>query len=323
MVGAMSTHTPRPIDVPVPGGALRVVVWEPTTPATPAGPTPTMLLVHGVTSSHLAWVDVVAALPGVRLIAPDLRGRGRSRDVTGHSGMARHADDLAAVLDHLGMDSLPVVGHSMGAFVSVVLAARHPERVRSLTLIDGGLPLPIPAGLTPDQVVDSILGPTAQRLSRRFASQETYLDFWRDHPAFVGDWSETIEDYFAYDLVPDGEAFRPATSYETTAADTIDLTTGQALPEALAALADLGIPAHLITVPRGLQDEPPGLYPAEALADLLAAHPWLTHERIETRNHYTIVMSPAGARLVAGVIPLSDSQPDAQPETQPDQEAAR
>ncbi|WP_098469797.1 alpha/beta fold hydrolase [Serinibacter salmoneus] len=319
----MSTHTPRPIDVPVPGGALRVIVWEPSPPAAPGGPTPTVLLVHGVTSSHLAWVDVVAALPGVRLIAPDLRGRGRSRDVAGPAGMVRHADDLAAVLDHLGIDALPVVGHSMGAFVSVVLAARHPARVRSLTLVDGGLPLPIPAGLTPDQVVDAVLGPTAQRLSRRFASRETYLDFWRDHPAFAADWSATIEDYFAYDLVPDGEAFRPATSYETTAADTIDLTTGQTLPAALAALADLGIPAHLITVPRGLQDEPPGLYPADGLTELLAAYPWLTHERIETRNHYTIVMSPAGARLVAGAIPLPETQPGTQPGTQPDQEAAR
>jgi lipase len=212
--------------------------------------------------------------------------------------MAAHADDLAAVLDALGIGSSPVVGHSMGAFVSVVLAARHPERVSRLLLVDGGLPLDVPPGLTPDEVVQSVLGATADRLHMRFADVTEYLAFWRTHPAFAADWSEPLERYLAYDLVPEGDALRPATSYATTVEDTIDLNTGTAIGEALARLAH---PAVLLTAPRGLRDEQPGLYEEGHLAGLLARHPGIRHERVPGVNHYTIVLAPEGAARVAAL----------------------
>jgi lipase len=287
-------HPYRTMDVPVSGGALRVGIWDAVGPHTAD-----VLLVHGITSSHLAWPFVVDALPdGMRAIAPDLRGRGASRDVRGPAGMAAHADDLAAVLDALGIGSSPVVGHSMGAFVSVVLAARHPERVSRLLLVDGGLPLDVPPGLTPDEVVQSVLGATADRLHMRFADVAEYLAFWRAHPAFAADWSEPLERYLAYDLVPEGDALRPATSYATTVEDTIDLNTGTAIGDALARLAH---PAVLLTAPRGLRDEQPGLYEEGHLAGLLARHPGIRHERVPGVNHYTIVLAPEGAARVAAL----------------------
>ena len=239
----MSAHTYRTVDVVVPGGDLHVGVWDPVAPQTGQ-----VLLVHGVTSSHLAWPFVVEELPGIRAIAPDLRGRGRSNEVAGPAGLAAHADDLAAVLDHLGIEKIPVVGHSMGAFVSVVFAHRHPSRVESLLLVDGGLPLDVPPGLDADAVVAHVLGPTAARLSMRFGSIDDYLEFWRPH-------------------VDDGSGMlRPATSYETMVDDTIDMNTGSSLPDAL---ADLQHPTTLITVPRGLQGEEPGLYAPEYLEGVL------------------------------------------------------
>ena len=291
------SHQYRTIDVPVEGGALRAGVWDPTDAATGA---PTVLLVHGVTASHLAWPFVVDRLPGVRVIAPDLRGRGRSNGVEGSAGMAAHASDLAALLGALGIEQTVVVGHSMGGFVSVVFAHLHPERVSRLLLVDGGLPLDVPAGLSTDELVAGILGPTAARLSMRFADAGAYLDFWRQHPAFTGAWTPELERYLAYDLVDDGAgAFRPATSYATTADDTLDMNTGSALP---AALAGLQHPTRLITVPRGLQNEPPGLYAPEHLDRLLAQYPGVDHERIDGFNHYTIVMSPAGADVVSAAV---------------------
>ncbi|MFK4834484.1 alpha/beta fold hydrolase [Microbacterium sp. ZW T2_14] len=287
-------HRYREIDVPVEGGMLHAGVWEPSDADADA---PTALVVHGVTASHLAWPFVVERLPGVRVVAPDLRGRGRSNGIAGPAGMAAHADDLAALLDALRIERTLVVGHSMGAFVSVVLAHRHPERVSRLLLVDGGLPLDVPAGLSTDELVAGILGPTATRLSMRFANAGDYLDFWRRHPAFDGAWTPELERYLAYDLVDDGAGtFRPATSYATTADDTLDMNTGTALPEALAGLQH---PARLLTVPRGLQNEPPGLYAPAHLDRLLAAHPRVAHERVDGFNHYTIVMSPAGADVVA------------------------
>lgn len=290
-------HTYRSVDVPVTGGDLRVGVWDPAREEAGADP---VLLIHGVTSSHLAWPFVVARLEGVRAVAPDLRGRGASHLLDGAAGLRGHADDLAAALDVLGIERTLVVGHSMGAFVAVVFAHLHPGRVSRLVLVDGGLPLDVPAGADPDALIAGILGPTAARLSLRFADDEEYLDFWRSHPAFREAWTPQLERYLRYDLVEDGHgALRPATSYQTTADDTVDMITGTALPDALAGLRH---PTRMVTVPRGLQDEEPGLYAPAHLERVLAAHPTVRHERLTGLNHYTIVMSPQGADTVAEVI---------------------
>jgi len=291
---SMNTHTYRTVAVPVPGGDLRVGIWDPKDAVVEP---PTVLAIHGVTSSHLAWPFVVAELPGVRVVAPDLRGRGLSNELAGPAGMASHATDLLAVLDALSLDSVPVVGHSMGAFVAVVLAHRHPERVQQLILIDGGLPLDVPSGVEPEQLVSLILGPTADRLSRRWDSVAEYTEqFWRSHPAFADDWSDELERYIAYDLRPDADGYRPATSYQTTVEDTIDLNFGSDLAAALSALQH---PTLFLTASRGLQNEEPGLYSAEHRERLRAAYPAISHQHLDGLNHYTVVMSVRGAKALS------------------------
>ena len=113
------------VDVEVRGGSLRVGIWGTETEAP-------VLAVHGITANHLAWQLVAEALPDVRIVAPDLRGRGRSSGLPGPYGMVQHADDLAQLIDQLGLGPVPVVGHSMGGFVAVAVADRHPD------LISGG-----------------------------------------------------------------------------------------------------------------------------------------------------------------------------------------
>lgn len=288
------TRTPRAVPVSVDGGTLHVGVWD--TDRTDA---PTVVLVHGVTSSHLAWQFLADRMPDVRFVAPDLRGRGRSNGVMGGAGMAAHADDLDAVFAQLALSPTLVVGHSMGGFVATVFAHRHPERVTRLLLVDGGLPLAAPEGLDADALVAAILGPTAARLRMRFADEAAYLDFWRAHPAFAADWSPELERYLAYDLVADGDQLRSATSYETTRDDTVDLNTGTALLDALDALEH---PACLVTVPRGLQDETPGLYAPAHREALRERYPHVEHLSLDELNHYTIVMSDGGAGLLAPLI---------------------
>src|SRR3546814_8475381 len=68
-----------------------------------------------ISASHLAWQWLAAELPDRRVIAPDLRGRGRSRDLSAPYGLRQHAVDLATVVDRLGIAHLPVVAHSMGS----------------------------------------------------------------------------------------------------------------------------------------------------------------------------------------------------------------
>jgi lipase len=284
----------RTIDVSVPGGDLRVGVWEGTTDAAP-----TVLLIHGVTASHLSWPFVAERLPEVRVVAPDLRGRGRSNDLSGPAGLAAHARDMVAVLDVLGVERVVVVGHSMGAFVALVLGDLYPERVSRIVLVDGGLPLDLPANMGTDDIIRLVLGPTAERLAMRFASVEAYLDFWRAHPAFRRDWTPELEAYLAYDLVGAEPDLRPATSYETLEEDSIDQNTGGAIAEALARLRH---PTVLLTAERGLLDQVPALYARERIPALVRDYPGLQQVAVPDVNHYTIAMSERGADAVATVV---------------------
>jgi pimeloyl-ACP methyl ester carboxylesterase len=291
MTPTASKASYRTTDIAVRGGTLHTAVWGPEDPGAP-----TILAVHGVTASHKAWPYLAAALPDVRIIAPDLRGRGRSNSLPAPYGMPAHAEDLAAVLAALTAGPVVVVGHSMGAFASVVLANLFPERVRSLVLVDGGLPLQVPAGLSDQEIIAAVLGPAAERLNATFPSREVYRSFWRQHPAFSADWSALVEEYVDYDLTGEEPELRPATRYQAMADDTAELHRGASL---LKALDELAVATEVLRAPRGLLNDPGGLYLPGYLDAWAEKLPALTVREIPDVNHYTIVMGEAGAAAVA------------------------
>jgi pimeloyl-ACP methyl ester carboxylesterase len=106
----------------------------------PADGTP-VLLVHGNCSSADFWRPLLRRLPpGLRIVAPDLRGYGRSAaaPVDATRGLRDFADDVAAVLDVPGLfpagGAATVVAHSMGCGVAMQLLVDHPSRVSALLL---------------------------------------------------------------------------------------------------------------------------------------------------------------------------------------------
>ncbi|KQU56732.1 alpha/beta hydrolase [Rhodococcus sp. Leaf278] len=143
---------------------------------THTGTSEPIVVVHGVSSQRRLWGWLRAKSPHLTLVAPDLRGRGDSVDVTGQSSLAQHADDLDAVMDALGLDAAHVCGMSMGGFVSVEFAARYPSRVKSLILVDGGVPVAPPAGLTRESVA-AVFADRIARTRQRFDAVEDYVDF--------------------------------------------------------------------------------------------------------------------------------------------------
>lgn len=99
------------------------------------------LVAHGSPGSRyqLLPLHASARAAGIRLIAPDRPGFGLtdpSEDRAFHSW----DDDAIALLDHLGLDSVPVVGFSGGAGYALGLAAAHPDRVERLVLACGMIP---------------------------------------------------------------------------------------------------------------------------------------------------------------------------------------
>ncbi|WP_224760654.1 MULTISPECIES: alpha/beta hydrolase [unclassified Salinibacterium] len=278
--------------IPVQGGELQVGVWG-------DDDAPTVLAIHGITASHRAWSLLAEHAPQLRIIAPDLRGRGRSNALPGPWGMPTHADDAAAVLDAFGVERCTVLGHSMGGFVSANLAMRHPSRVGELLLVDGGLPIPVPAGVSDDDLLTALIGPAAERLAMRFASVEEYRDFWRVHPAFAADWNPTMEQYVDYDLQGDAPELRPSALIDAVAQDSRQLSGDERYAEAL---AELSIPTQFVRAPRGLLGQIPALYSRELVIEWEARMPQLTtHEAVDV-NHYTIVMAEHGVRQVLPIV---------------------
>ena len=97
----------------------------------------TLLLVHGFPLDRRLWAAQVGAFVNMtRVITPDLRGHGRSQVAPGPFTMEQHADDLAALLDHLRVRHAVVAGLSMGGYVAFAFWRRYPERVRGLILAD-------------------------------------------------------------------------------------------------------------------------------------------------------------------------------------------
>ena len=281
----------RLLNVAVDGGDLRVLQWG-------AGKR-VAVAVHGITASGMSWQAVARHMPSDwTLAAPDLRGRGHSGDLPGPYGLERHARDVVAVLRHFG--GRPVLaGHSMGAYVALLARDSHPELVRRLVLVDGGLPLPVPDGADLDALLDATLGPAIARLGQSFPSTEAYLDFWRAHPALAGHWTPDVEAYVRYDLTGEPGQLRSRVIGDAVRADGRDVLAEKPLAEALQRLTR---PTPLLTAPAGMFGAPPGLYPPEVVAKWQERSPQLRPQVVPEVNHYTILFDKHAAAAVSQAI---------------------
>jgi 3-oxoadipate enol-lactonase len=101
-----------------------------------AGSGPPLLLIAGLGYATWCWQELQRALVAdATTLAFDNRGAGRSDKPAGPYSIPLLADDAAAVLDAAGLRDAHVLGQSMGGYIALTLALRHPARVRSLILV--------------------------------------------------------------------------------------------------------------------------------------------------------------------------------------------
>lgn len=99
------------------------------------GSGPPALLVHAFPLSSAMWRPQIEALaPRFRVIAPDTRGLGGSALGDAPITIDTYADDVIALLDHLGIARAALVGLSMGGYIALALLRRHPQRLSALAL---------------------------------------------------------------------------------------------------------------------------------------------------------------------------------------------
>jgi pimeloyl-ACP methyl ester carboxylesterase len=276
--------------VPVLGGDLAVFQYG-------DGSGVPVLLIHGVTSSNRAFQLFADSLiaRGKAPFAVDLRGRGDSNNLQAPFGMKQHAQDMAAVIDHFGWNKPDVIGHSMGGFVAAALVGLFADKVGEVVFADGGVPLPMPPGMTVEQIMPFVLGPAMTRLAMEFENKNAYRDYWKPQPAFVKGWSSVLDEYVDYDL----RGKKASTNPQAVEADSRDLFGDDLIVKSLQGLTK---PSIFIKAERGLQNEEGGLYPMPVLDAVLPAYPMLKLEFLADCNHYDMFLEQSGAEKVAHII---------------------
>ncbi len=106
---------------------------------------PVVVLVHGLGLGQRSWARVAPRLSaeGLRVVTYDLRGHGGS-DVAGDYSPAAFDEDLATVLEELGLEMPVLVGHSLGATIALGYAASH-NSCAGVVCVEGGLPMELPS----------------------------------------------------------------------------------------------------------------------------------------------------------------------------------
>lgn len=270
-------------DVTVNGVNLHYMTW-----GNPSGSDRTVICLHGITANSQAFLALGPALArqGWYVIAPDLRGRGLSDKPRHGYGVPFHANDALSLCDALGLGVTHLVGHSLGAYISVYLAALYPQRIVKIALVDGG-------GKIPEDAYETIAKST-KRLGIVYPSLEDFLHGQRSQSIYQ--WNDLWEQYYRYDVeeVPGGgvrSRVSPATMAEeaaTNAALRFDAITEAVKAPALIARATVGT----LGPDRGF------ILPVAEAARMqrVMAHSQIVE--IARTNHYTIIQSDELARHI-------------------------
>jgi pimeloyl-ACP methyl ester carboxylesterase len=282
----MTSTSPRPASgagtVAIPGGDLAYEVLD--------GTSEPVLAIHGISSHRRLWSWLHAEAPELTLVAPDLRGRADSVDVPGPYGLARHADDLALLLDSLDLERVPVLGMSMGGFVAVELRRRHPDRVANLVLVDGGFPVEPPPGLTPDNV-ELAFADRLGRLGRRWETADAYLDYFCSTTApLLNRDDPLLRHYLEHDLRAGLVRLAP----EALVGNSRDIFFGR-LP-----WQDIGVPVRWLHAQWGVGPDSTPMYSPDAVERY--APQCTTVVALDGLDHAASIMSPAGAKATAALV---------------------
>jgi len=138
--------------------------------------TPTFVFVHGWTCNRSFFAPQAEHFARRhRVVSVDLRGHGESDKPQGPYPIAAYADDLAYVIEQLGLGKAVAVGHSMGGITVLQLAAAHPERVAAIVMVDPApfvFPPELRAGI---EAMVAAIEAGNQEPSRQFIANHLFL----------------------------------------------------------------------------------------------------------------------------------------------------
>lgn len=242
----------------------------------------TILCVHGLTANSRCFDHLALQLKEqYHVLSIDLRGRGDSEKPASGYDIHIHARDIHELLKEMDIESCVFIGHSLGAFIGLIFAARYPEQVRKLVLVDGGCTIP--------HAVYEKIKPAIARLDETYPSFSQYIAEMKKNP-FFHPWTDWHEQYFYFDCIHmnDGsvqsKVLKQAVTEEVTNLQTID---PRAYYEAIQA------PTLLLRAEDSFHDEQVEMVQDQDAQHLLRSIPNSQYKTVKDANHYSIIFQKA------------------------------
>jgi pimeloyl-ACP methyl ester carboxylesterase len=216
-------------------------------------------------------------------LAMDLRGRGLSdKPPTGYS-LQHHVGDLYGLLEDCGLSQAVLMGHSLGAYISLAFAAQYPGRVKRLILMDGG------GQLSDEQwdQVNIVIKPSLDRLGQVFPSFEEYVALLKAAP-ILQPWTPAIEAYFRYESEEVEGGVRSRINPEHIQEESRNMR--QADPAEY--YPKISCPVLILRATDGILSPEDQVLPETAVERMLSQIKDARSVDVEGTNHYSILMQP-------------------------------
>jgi pimeloyl-ACP methyl ester carboxylesterase len=246
---------------------------------------PPIVCVHGL-SANAFFFQIIADnfAQDHRVFAYDLRGRGDSDKPEEGYSVPIHAADLAALLDELQIEAPILVGHSLGALISLYFAAHYPDKLSKLVLLDAGAPLP---WQTPEEQ-PAWLTASINRLGTTIPSFETYVTALKAVPFLEPYWNSYTDAYFQHDVIHNNDG-SVASKCSREAVLEEGMRFAEAEPEQQ--WSHVTVPTLLLRAGQGLFSDNDQLLPEESAERIQQGIAQCKYVNYPALNHYTIVLN--------------------------------
>jgi pimeloyl-ACP methyl ester carboxylesterase len=247
-----------------------------------------ILCVHGMTANCRCWDRLAPALSKRhRVLGMDLRGRGLSDKPTSGYSLEHHVQDLHDLVAALGLTRVTLLGHSLGAYISVAFSSLYPDKVAKLILLDGG-------GQLSQQRWDNIervIKPSLERLEQVFPSFEAYTEPLKNAPIFQP-WTVFHERYFQYDIKNIDQGVRSRIDPVHIRQEIDDIRN----KNFAAYYRDIACDVLILRATQGFLGDDDLLLPLHVVTDMLNAIPGSRDVAVERTNHFSILFDQHAAR---------------------------
>lgn len=242
-----------------------------------------IVCIHGITANAFFFQPLADDLATEhQLFAYDLRGRGDSDKPTEGYSVPIHADDLAALIEELGLDRPIIIGHSLGALIALYFAAHYPNKLSKLVLLDAGTPLPW--STQADQ--PAWLTAAINRLGTKVPSFEEYIGRLKAAPFLGPYWNEYMDIYYDHDVLREQDGSVLSKCYKAGVLEEAEHF-DEAKPEQQ--WTHVNVPTLLLRAGQGLFFENDQLIPEASAEEAQRSIPNCRYANFPALNHYTIV----------------------------------